>query len=60
MSNKHQAALETEHNVKVEDYLYMAIELSRKKWKLGFSDGKSSQPRVVTIDAGGGQGAKRI
>lgn len=51
MSKKDQAALETEHSVKVDGYLYMAIELSRKKWKLGFSDGKASQPRVVTIDA---------
>jgi transposase len=51
MFEKNQAALETEHSVKVDGYLYMAIELSRKKWKLGFSDGKASQPRVVTIDA---------
>ena len=51
MIEKNQAARETEHSVKVEGYIYMAIELSRKKWKLGFSDGKASQPRVVTIDA---------
>lgn len=51
MFEKNQAALETEHTVKVFCYLYLAIELSRKKWKLGFSDGKTSRPRVVTIDA---------
>jgi transposase len=51
MNEKNQAALETKHNVKMDGYLYMAMELSRKKWKLGFSDGKASQPRVVTIDA---------
>jgi transposase len=48
---KDQAALETKDSVKVVGYLYMAIELSRKKWKLGFSDGKDGQPRVVTIEA---------
>jgi transposase len=31
--------------------LYMAFELSRKKWKLAFSDGKQARARVVTIDA---------
>jgi transposase len=51
MFNKHQAALETEHSVKVIGYLYLAIELSRKKWKLAFSDGKARQPRLVTIEA---------
>jgi transposase len=51
MSKKNQAALKTEHNVKVFVYLYLAIELSLKKWKLGFSDGKAGQARVVTIDA---------
>jgi transposase len=51
MIEKNQAALETEHNVKMDAYLYMAIELSRKKWKLGFQADKAGQPRVVTIDA---------
>jgi transposase len=32
--------------------LYVAFELSRKDWKLGFSDGKSAQVRQVTIPAG--------
>ena len=34
-----QAALLTEHSAK-ENRLYLAIELSRKKWKLALSDGK--------------------
>src|SRR2546423_15325163 len=51
MIEKNQAALETEDSVKLGGYLYMAIELSRKKWKLGFSDGKAGQPRVVTMEA---------
>ena len=32
--------------------LYVAFELSRKEWKLGFSDGMSPQVRQVTIPAG--------
>src|SRR5215831_10914508 len=35
-----------------EDILYLALELSRKKWKLGFSDGKQPQIREVAIGAG--------
>ena len=35
-----------------EDILYLALELSRKKWKLGFSDGKQPQIREVEIGAG--------
>jgi transposase len=31
--------------------IYVAIELSRGKWKLAFSDGKRSGARVVTIEA---------
>ena len=31
--------------------LYMAIELSLKKWKLAFSDGRQARARVVTIEA---------
>src|SRR5215468_10063216 len=34
------------------EILYLAFELSRKKWKLGFSDGKKAQVRQVTINAG--------
>ena len=33
-----------------EAILYMAMELSDKKWKLGFSDG--AKQRLVTIEAG--------
>jgi transposase len=32
--------------------VHVAFELSRKKWKLGFSDGKKPQVRQVTITAG--------
>jgi transposase len=46
-----QAALKTENSVK-ERGLYLAIELSRKKWKLGFSDGKGGRARIRTIEAG--------
>jgi transposase len=31
--------------------MYVAFELSRKKWKLGISDGKTMRARVVTIEA---------
>ena len=31
--------------------LYVAFELSRKKWKLGISDGKTTRARVVSIEA---------
>ena len=51
---KNQAAL-LEHNAK-ESRLYLAIELSRKKWKLGFSDGKGVRARIRTIDARDFQG----
>src|SRR3989475_6817491 len=46
---ENQAALEKENSAGV---LYLAFELSRKKWKLGFSDGKAPQIRQVTIGAG--------
>jgi len=58
MLKKDQAALETEHTVNSSSYLYMAQELSHKKWKLCFSDGRARQPRVVTIDARDLQGMK--
>src|SRR5213594_1215147 len=45
---ENQVALEKENNA--ED-LYLAFELSHKKWKLGFSDGKAPQIRQVTIGA---------
>ena len=45
---ENQVALEKENSA-IE--LYLAFELSRKKWKLGFSDGKVPQIREVSIDA---------
>jgi len=47
MSKKNQATL-TEDNVNA---LYVSMELSRKKWKLGISDGKVGRARIVTIEA---------
>ena len=44
-----------EHSAK-ESRLYLAIELSRKKWKLGFSDGKGVRARIRTIEARDFQG----
>lgn len=31
--------------------LYIALELSAKKWKVAFHDGRRARPRVATIDA---------
>jgi transposase len=31
--------------------MYVAFELSRKKWKMGISDGKTMRARVITIEA---------
>lgn len=45
---ENQVALENENNA---GGLYLAFELSRKKWKLGFADGKAPQVRQVTIKA---------
>src|SRR5687767_13112241 len=59
MSKTHQAAPVQEVNAKVVQTLYVAFELSRKKWKLGFSDGKSARARTVTIDAQDWQGLDR-
>jgi transposase len=46
---ENQAVLGKEHSAGI---LYLAFELSHKKWKLGFSDGKTPQVRQVNIDAG--------
>ena len=46
-----QAALVEEINAKRVEILYVAFELSRKTWKLGFSDGRNGRARVVTIGA---------
>ena len=47
---KNQAALITEINA-TQARLYLAIELSRKNWKLGFSDGSATRARIRTISA---------
>jgi transposase len=57
MMKKHQAA-PTENNV-IQDQLNLGIELSRKKWKLGFSDGRAPRARVVTIAARDWEGFRR-
>jgi transposase len=49
MRSEHQAAPVTEFTGKRDLALYVAFELSRKKWKLAFSDGRSSRIRTVTI-----------
>lgn len=46
---ENQVALAGEHNAEI---LYLAFELSHKKWKLGFSDGKMPQIREVGVGAG--------
>ena len=46
---ENQVAPGTENNASV---LYLAFELSHKKWKLGFNDGKAPQIRQVGIEAG--------
>src|ERR1043166_8359056 len=51
-----QVALENNNNSEV---LYLAFELSRKKWKLGFADGKAPRVRQVTIEAGDLKGGER-
>jgi transposase len=47
--NNDQAVPEKENNAEI---IYVAFELSRKNWKLGFSDGKTPQIRQITIGAG--------
>ena len=51
MRSEHQAAPVTEFNAIADLALYIAFELSRKKWKLAFSDGRSNRIRTVTIAA---------
>jgi transposase len=46
---ENQVALERKNNA---EELYLAFELSHKKWKLGFSEGKTAQVRKVTINSG--------
>lgn len=49
MNEKNQAA-QSEDTAKKAG-LYVVFELSRKKWKLGISDGKTARARVVSIEA---------
>ena len=51
MSKTHQATLAGKINSKFLETLYVAIELSHKTWKLGWSNGKQSKARVVSIPA---------
>jgi transposase len=51
MTSQYQEAPTTEFNAKNGLALYIAFELSRKKWKLGISDGRSRSVRIVTIAA---------
>jgi transposase len=44
-----QAALHSNHNA-VAPVLYMALELSKKKWKVGFTEGKKC--RIVNLAGG--------
>jgi transposase len=46
---ENQDALEKENTAAD---LFLAFELSRKKWKLGFGDGKTAQIREVSVEAG--------
>ena len=45
---ENQVALEKENSAGV---VYLAFELSHKRWKLGFSEGKAPQVREVSIQA---------
>jgi transposase len=49
MIERNQAALREDTAKKAG--LYVAFELSRKKWKLGISDGKTARARVVSVEA---------
>jgi transposase len=47
---KSQAALMTKNSAE-HGRLYLAMELSHKQWKLGFSEGKSVRARIRSIEA---------
>ena len=47
---ENQAALITKDNAK-EVQLYLALELSKKTWKLGLSDGRCARARIRSIPA---------
>jgi transposase len=59
MSKTNQAALVTKVNDKAAPILHVAFELSRKKWKLGITDGKAKRARVATIAARDWQALKQ-
>src|SRR5215831_11712309 len=48
---KNQAAPMTTENISKMICVYLAIELSRKKWKLAFSDGRGGRARIRTVAA---------
>jgi transposase len=48
---ENQAALMTKDNAN-DGRLYLALELSKKNWKLGFSDGRCVRARIRSIEAG--------
>ena len=48
---ENQAALMRKDNAN-EGRLHLALELSKKSWKLAFSDGGSARARIRTIKAG--------
>ena len=56
---KNQATLLSENHNAKENTLFLAMELSRKKWKLGFNDGKQMRARIRTIAARDFQGLQR-
>jgi len=41
------------------EFLYLAFELSSKKWRLGFSDGKEPRIRQITIEARDLEGCRK-
>jgi len=41
-----------QHSIEALSFLYVAFELSNKKWKLGFSIGLGQKVRIRTIDSG--------
>ncbi len=41
-----------EHSIETSSVLYLAFELSNKKWKLGFSIGLGQKVRIRTMEAG--------
>lgn len=49
MNERNQAALREDTEKRAG--LYVAFELSRKKWKLGLSDGKTTRARVINMEA---------